>query len=100
MTTLNFNCWQNQCDTCSDGKLLKPPTNPEENVIWKQWEKDQDGKLHLALKEGCSGALYDLLSRGISKVLQHINVKHIKANAFQIDIQTSGVRVLQIDFAM
>lgn len=75
-------------NTCNDGKRLKPPTNPEENIIWKQLEKDQSAHLYLALKEGCSGELQIFF--------QVAYQKYCNTTSKLMDTHTPGVQVYNL----
>lgn len=98
--SLNSKCWQNQCEDCSNGKKLNIPNDPEKQVTWRQWEKNNDGRLLLQFKEGCAGELYELIQADIQNFLAHVIIKRIQAHAFQVDQKLENVRLLQVDFAM
>ena len=36
--TINSLCWQGQCHTCANGKLIKPTMDPGATIQDRQWE--------------------------------------------------------------
>lgn len=97
--TLNSECWQNNCSSCCDGKLLPTPDNPENLVIWKMWEK-RDNRLELVTKECEVGELFEMLIQDLPKMMSHVNLKRIQHSDFEKDKKEESTRILQIDFAM
>ena len=97
---INSACWQNRCEACCDGKLLLMPANSDDEVAWKCWENSDHG-LKLSTKEGQVGDLFEATIQDLPSFKAHVNLKRIQSAAFENDRQqTSGIRILQIDFAM
>ena len=118
--TINSLCWQGQCQTCANGKLIKPTMDPGATIQYRQWETiikesvrraDQDPgnnaepnkvykKLECRLNEACAGEVLQQLVDEWDIIIAHINTKRVQAQEFESDKKRENVRVLQIDFAM
>ena len=68
--------------------------------MWKEWVKDENDKVRLAMKEGCKGELLELLRDEWAVFEEHVRVKRIQANAFECDKSCPDYSVLQFDYAM
>lgn len=96
----NSCCWQNVCETCSNGKNISKPIDVGKTVIWKEWRQNAEGRLQLLTNDTSAGELYDIVVNDIPEVLNHVNLKRIQAENFQKDKLRNSTRIIQIDFAM
>lgn len=98
--SLDSKCWNNECESCSDGKKLLLPMDLSKVCVWKEWGKDSENKLRLITHETSLGELKDKLIDSIHIMMNHVNLKRIQADEFQKDKLSNNVRILQVDFAM
>ena len=99
-SSINSSCWKNDCGKCSGGKLLPFPNKPEIKILWKEWVKNDEGRIKLNVEEDSAGDIYEKLIQSFPNMLRHVNTKRIQNEEFVSDKATASTRVLQIDFAM
>lgn len=46
-------------------------------------ENNVDGRLNLAVKEGCAVELHEIIIQNMYPVMQHVNVKRIQTETFK-----------------
>jgi hypothetical protein len=121
-TRLNSDCWLGECDGCKDGLKLVVKRCGEKQVKYGQWKhnlvpnKKAENKSDLT--KGSSKKVpefirvlekneikdtvnnIDEFKADFGKVVRHVNIKRIQANAFQADKDDEAIRMLQIDYAM
>lgn len=76
------------------------PAEPGNKVTWKEWEKNDENKMKLVLKEDCEGDVHDNVVQDLPKMMYYVNIKRIQHGEFEKDKKKDQVRILQIDFVM
>lgn len=74
-------CWKNKCKYCMNGRLFvydMKSASPE--VFWKEWRKNDTGRLYLSVQSGCEGELVESLRDSWSDFQEHVRVKRIQAH--------------------
>ena len=99
---LQNECWRNDCVNCQSGKLffIEHEKDLDSTLVWKEWVKDENDKVRVAMKEGCKGELLEDLRESFTQFKEHVRVKRIQANAFEKDKASPEYSVLQFDYAM
>ncbi|XP_071839631.1 uncharacterized protein [Apostichopus japonicus] len=97
----NSACWRGSCENCCrGGKLDLSSCSDADEVHWKEWSKDPNGRILQETREGCVGELKELLINHFSDYQEHVRIKRIMSHSFERDKADPRFYVLQIDFAM
>ena len=92
-------CWKGECNNCQG--IFENDLNQLDKSVeidWYEWTKTENGRIQKEKFSGCTGELVDKLLESFPGYREHVRVKRIQANAFEMD--KNSAYVIQIDFAM
>ncbi|KAK6177166.1 hypothetical protein SNE40_015323 [Patella caerulea] len=97
---VNVDCWKGVCDKCGNGQLLLFDGDDCKDVVWDEWESDENKYLRIVHKSGCLGKLKELIMNDLPEFREHVRIKMIQSESFDEEREITDGSVLQMDFAM
>lgn len=98
--SMNGDCWKGVCDKCGNGQLLLFDGHDSKEIVWEEWEFDENNHLRIVIKSGCLGELKECVMKDLPEFREHVRIKRIQSASFDEARKCVDGSVLQMDFAM
>jgi len=76
-TALDGSCWMGNYTDCQNGAKFQDSHGDDDKskeVYWKQWMKDDSGRLKIETRHGCMGELIEDIFKDLTHFQEHMYV--------------------------